>query len=99
MLCHTDAQGRHPDEPKIREYAGRSEAIPWVQVNRVVGHVYFSHAAHVVYAKMECAECHGEMKDKTEPVTTPQVAHLDMTRCMACHEERGASNDCLRCHK
>ncbi|MBI4568836.1 MAG: cytochrome c3 family protein [Planctomycetes bacterium] len=99
MLCHEEAKGKHADEPKIRQYAEKKEEIPWVQVNHVVGHVYFSHAAHVSWAKIDCSECHGDMKNRTEPVTHPQVDHLNMDRCVACHEERGASNDCLTCHK
>jgi len=99
LLCHSEPKGNHPDEPKIREYAAKSEAIPWVQVNRLPGHVYFSHTAHVTYAKMDCRECHGEMKDRTEPATTSQISELDMDRCMECHTEKGVSLDCLRCHK
>lgn len=98
-LCHTDPQGTNPEEPKVREYAARGEAIPWQQANRMAGHVYFSHVGHVKFAKMECKECHGEMKDRTEPVTMSTTHHLTMTACMACHQEKGASNDCLLCHK
>ncbi|MBI4230773.1 MAG: cytochrome c3 family protein [Planctomycetes bacterium] len=99
MQCHEEPQGEHPDEPRVREYAQRGQEIPWVRVNRLPGHVYFSHASHVRDAKMECAECHGAMEDAEAPVTLPQIGHLDMGTCMACHRERGASNDCLRCHK
>jgi menaquinone reductase, multiheme cytochrome c subunit len=99
LLCHAEAKGEHPDEPKIREYAERQEEIPWARVNRLPGHVYFSHVAHVGYAQMECATCHGEMKELQAPVTMSQIRHLDMRACMNCHEEKGASNDCLRCHK
>ena len=99
MLCHEEAKGTHPDEPKVREYAARGEAIPWIQVNRLGHDAYFSHVAHVNFAKMDCAECHGDMKDQTEPVTRPQITQLDMDRCMRCHKEKGASNDCLRCHQ
>lgn len=99
LLCHSEPQGEHPDEPKLREFAERGAEIPWVQVNTSVGHVYFSHAMHVKLGAMECAECHGDMSAQREPVTRSQVAHLSMARCMDCHAERGASNDCLACHK
>lgn len=99
LLCHEESKGNHPDEPKVREYAKDGREIPWAQANRLVGHVYFSHAAHTAYAKMDCRECHGEMKDATEAVTRSQIDHLTMSRCMACHEEKGVSNDCLMCHK
>ena len=99
LLCHAEAQGDHPDEPKIRELAETRGEIPWVRVNRLPGHVYFSHEAHVRWARMECAACHGDMTQATEPVTESQIDDLTMGRCMACHAERGAANDCLACHK
>lgn len=99
LKCHAEANGTSPEEPKVRQYTEGGKDIPWVQVNRMPGHVYFSHAAHVNYAKMDCAECHGDMKDRTEPVMASQVTHLTMARCMECHLEKGVSNDCLRCHK
>jgi len=99
MLCHAEPQGDSPEEPRIREYADRGEPIPWVQVNRVVGHVYFSHAPHVTLAKIECTTCHGDMTQVDAPVTASQIAWLDMDACMDCHKERQVSNDCLLCHK
>lgn len=99
LLCHEEAKGTHPDEPKIREYAKEGREIPWIRVNRLPGHVYFSHEAHVRYAKLDCRECHGDMKQRTEPVTVSQIRHLDMDTCMRCHTENNVSNDCLRCHK
>jgi hypothetical protein len=99
LLCHGEAIGTHPDEPKIRAYAEQNAEVPWVQVNRLPGHVYFSHAAHVTYGEMDCAVCHGNMRDRSEPVTVSQIGHLDMKTCMTCHQQKGASVDCLRCHK
>jgi hypothetical protein len=99
LLCHKEAKGTNPEEPKIRKYADEGHEIPWEQVNRLPGHVYFSHVAHVKYAKMECITCHGEMKDRNEPVSVPQIDHLTMNACMACHKEKGVSTDCLLCHK
>ena len=98
-LCHADTQGDSPEAEVVRGYVERKEEIPWVQANRMAGHVYFSHAMHVKLGKMDCAECHGDMSQATSPVTTSQVEHLTMARCMECHRERAASNDCLACHK
>lgn len=99
LLCHEEPQGESEHEPMVREYAEQGEPIPWVQVNHVEGHVYFSHAPHMVLAEMECADCHGEMTSLEEPPGYSQVSWLTMKACMDCHEERGASNDCLLCHK
>lgn len=99
LLCHGEAQGEHPDEPKIREFAESLGAIPWKRINRMDGHVYFSHEAHVRFAEMECATCHGDVASLAEPAGQSQVEHLTMERCMSCHEVEGVTNDCLACHK
>lgn len=98
MSCHKDPQGKDPTEPRVREYAQRGEEIPWIRVNRLPGHVYFSHAAHVTLGKMECKTCHGDMTQVSESLTAPNV-HLDMVACMSCHTEKRASNQCVACHK
>ena len=99
MLCHVEPQGEHPDEPLVRDYADRGDAIPWIQVNRLPGHVFFSHRAHVTRAGMDCAECHGDMSVVSAPVGLPQIEHLDMASCVQCHEQRSARSDCIDCHK
>ena len=99
LVCHAEPLGEHPEEAKVRAHAERGEEIPWIQVNRLPGHVYFSHAVHVKLAAMECAACHGDMSRATEPVHASQIGNLTMRRCMECHADAGASNDCLACHK
>jgi hypothetical protein len=99
MDCHKRAKGEHPDEPKVREYAKRAEQIPFVQVNRYPGHVYFSHRAHVRFAGMDCQECHGDMASLSEPVSEPTASLTTMAGCMDCHRERQASLECAACHK
>ncbi len=99
LLCHEEPQGEDVNEPLVREYAERDEPIPWVQVNRVVGHVYFSHAPHVVRGELDCKVCHGEMTTIDEPVTESQIDWMTMDACMDCHTKEKVSNDCLLCHK
>ncbi len=98
-LCHKEVKGESPAAAEVTRYIEEGLVIPWQQVNRVVGHVYFSHKAHVRYGEMACAECHGEMATLETPVTSSQVEHLDMEACMDCHQARGAANDCLTCHR
>lgn len=100
MECHEDPMSKHPEEARQRkEYWEAGREIPWVQVNRLPGHVYFSHAAHVAYGKMDCAVCHGDMKERSEAVTVSQIGHLDMKACVECHERKGAASDCVDCHQ
>lgn len=99
VLCHQEQKGESAAEAKLREFITAKTEVPWVRVNRLVGHVYFSHEAHVTRGQMDCAECHGDMKSKTTPTTASQIDHLDMRACMECHERRGAANDCITCHQ
>ncbi len=98
MNCHDEPNGKSPEEPKVRELAAKGP-IPWVQVNRLPGHVYFSHAAHVTRGKLDCKQCHGDMAKASAPVTRSQIAALTMSACRQCHLDRGVRNDCLTCHK
>lgn len=98
MDCHGKARGNHPDEPKVRVYAERGQEIPWIRVDRLPGHVYFSHATHVTLAKMKCEDCHLGILSATLALTLPDE-HQTMEDCMRCHRERKASNQCKSCHK
>lgn len=100
MECHKEAQGDAPDEneAKVREYGKAKKQIPWVQVNRNAGHVYFSHRVHVAFAGFECSECHGKVEDLEHAITEPTPALHDMDACMDCHAEHGGSLQCLACH-
>ncbi|MFZ8802663.1 MAG: cytochrome c3 family protein [Candidatus Calescibacterium sp.] len=67
-------------------------------MNKLPGHVYFSHKAHVVWAEMSCEDCHKGAKDKFEPYQKSDIAYLTMGKCMSCHEKKGASFDCITRH-
>lgn len=99
MKCHKEKQGDTPEEGVLLQYAARKEEPPWVQVNHVAGHVYFSHRAHVGFAEMECDVCHGDMKKVEHVLTRSNTEHLTMRACIACHAKQGASNDCVVCHQ
>jgi hypothetical protein len=98
MDCHFKARGDHPDEPKVRAYAEHKQEIPWIRVDRLPGHVHFSHAAHVTLAKMKCEDCHQGILSATLALTLPDI-HQTMEDCMRCHREHKASVECKVCHK
>ena len=95
--CHEEAQTESADEAKLVEYIQAGEPIPWVKVYTVPDHVYFSHRRHAAIAAIECESCHGPVGQRTEPVVRAAV-DMTMDHCMDCHEESGASNDCIWCH-
>lgn len=48
-----------------RQYTGNTSPIKWVKVHNLPDHVYFSHAQHVNIGKIECENCHGDVKTYT----------------------------------
>jgi hypothetical protein len=96
MVCHQAIATDKPEIQKVAAYEQRGEEIPW---QRVYGwtdeaHVRFNHAPHI-RAEVQCATCHGDVPQMT--VATRAVDHT-MGFCVACHQERKVSNDCLTCH-
>ncbi len=58
--CHEEVQGESPDEKIfVEEYVAREREVPWLIYSRQPDCVFFSHAAHVKLADMECVTCHG----------------------------------------
>jgi hypothetical protein len=68
--CHEEAVGESPEEAKlVQEYVEPGKEIPWLIYARQPQCVFFSHAAHVNMAEMECVTCHGPVgeSDHTRP--------------------------------
>lgn len=96
MQCHDDA--KTPEEKKLKAFEAAHAEPAWQRVYRMPAHVYFSHRRHVALGKVQCAVCHGSVDKATEPPARPAVKQT-MTWCIACHEERRASIDCIACHR
>jgi len=96
MTCHEDTATDKPEIQKLTAYYKRKEEIPWQRVYGFVeeSHVRFNHSPHV-RAGVECATCHGDITQMT--VAQRTVDHT-MGFCISCHQQKGASNDCLVCH-
>lgn len=92
------------DEPDSSEkailmgYLESEREIPWRRIYEVPSHVYYSHRRHVTVAKIDCAECHGDIGNSTSPPGKP-LNKLTMKFCIGCHEERGVTTDCNACHR
>ena len=98
--CHDmdDEEGGHPEKDRLFAYADTEQDIPWIRVALTKPDVFFSHRRHVRAARMDCLECHTDQSTLTEPPSTGRLV-MSMTACIECHEERGASADCLACHR
>jgi hypothetical protein len=60
--CHEEIQGIDPDEIKfVEEYVSKEREVPWLIYAKQPDCVFFSHAAHIKGADMECVTCHGHI--------------------------------------
>ena len=60
--CHEEIQGDDPDEIKfVEEYVSKGREVPWLIYSRQPDCVFFSHAAHIKGAGMDCVTCHGHI--------------------------------------
>ena len=92
--CHRSVLSEQPEILKVLEYWENEEPIPWVRVHDLPDYVRFTHKAHV-RAGVGCETCHGNVAEMEAAV---QVESLGMGWCVSCHEDRGATRDCLACH-
>jgi len=98
MACHAAPLSESLEEEKVRAYAERGHEIPWITIHALPDHSFFSHRRHVALGKLDCAVCHGDMTQRTAPVTAPAVK-LTMAWCVGCHTQRNVTTDCSACHK
>ena len=58
--CHDEVLGESTDEAVfVNQYVAQGREVPWLVYSRQPDCVFFSHAAHIQGAKMECTTCHG----------------------------------------
>jgi len=108
MECHEDVIGASEEEEKfVAEYVVPEREVPWLVYSRQPDCVYFSHAAHVITGKMECAECHGHIGESEHSRVYEENRISGYSRDIwgknisgFGHEpwERMKMNDCSKCH-
>ena len=100
MGCHKLAVTDRPEIQKLTGYFERGETVPWVEVYKLPQHVKFNHKRHVL-ANVQCAECHGPVKEMDVMYQYPS---LRMGWCVSCHRKNmndpkfPATMDCVVCH-
>lgn len=62
----------------------KANPIKWIKVYNLPDHVYFNHSQHVVVGKLDCTNCHGDVKSMG---TIEQKNPLTMKWCIECHRE------------
>ncbi len=72
-------------DPKAGTYDdSKQNPLKWIKVHNLPDHVYFNHSQHVVVGKIDCATCHGNIKEMT---VAEQKAPLTMKWCIECHRK------------
>jgi cytochrome c2 len=71
-------------DPATQKYDKEPKGIRWVKVHNLQDFVFFSHQQHVKVGKLDCANCHGDVKTMT---TAQQVQPLTMGWCIDCHRK------------
>lgn len=107
IQCHESQQGDSLAEAKlVEEYITPRKEVPWLSYAYQPLCVFFSHAAHVKVAHLECIECHEDMSQSTSarPVKMYRISAyskdtMSMEDCEDCHAKKGTSNACFICHK
>lgn len=84
-----------PQIQQVREAWVNQEPVNWVRVHRLPDHTIFTHDAHV-RAGVSCAACHGNV---AQMETAIKVRPLNMSDCVACHQQTNAPTDCFTCHQ
>lgn len=95
MGCHGAMDQKGAEEAKLLAYWQAQEPIPWKRLQRTPDYIYFTHDMHLT-SGLTCVDCHGRVERMR---FTPRAATNEMGWCLTCHQQRGASTDCLTCHR
>jgi len=96
--CHEGGLGDSTEEKKLLELAAQDPQPSFKKLFRLPDHAYYSHRRHVKVAGLACELCHGKIQETTRPPARPLV-RVTMDGCIKCHNERGVSVGCARCHR
>lgn len=107
--CHGEMQGRSEEEKIFYEqYVLKDREVPWLVYARQPDCVFFSHAAHVHGAKMDCVTCHGHIgtSESLKPYEENRITGYSrdiwghkITGIKQNTWDRMKMDDCAECHK
>lgn len=107
--CHQDVQGESKDEEIfVNEYVANEKEVPWLIYSKQPDCVFFSHAAHVKMAQMECKDCHGDIGESESLKVyrenrisgySQDIWGENIARFQKNTWDGMKMNDCARCHE
>ncbi len=95
MGCHQNIDAKNAGIQTLLDHWSEQRPVSWVRLQRLPDFVYFTHERHLA-KQVQCVDCHGHVEATPH---TPRAATYEMGWCLACHQQRGASRDCITCHK
>jgi hypothetical protein len=106
--CHEEANSEDPEEIKfVEEYVKKEREVPWLVYSRQPPCVFFSHAAHVKNAEMDCGTCHGPIgeSESLKPYQQNRITGYsrdiwgeNMLGLKRNSWDRMKMDDCAECH-
>ncbi len=107
--CHSRSVGTSAEEARfVREYIDTGRKIAWIVYSRQPRNVWFSHAAHVKLAGLDCGSCHSgqSYSDRLRPARFSRISgySLDVFGQTVFNipstPSRGMRmDDCVSCHR
>ena len=107
--CHEDVMGETEDEAIfVEQYVKTEQEVPWLVYSRQPDCVFFSHAAHVIKAGMDCETCHGDVGTTTHLKPYQENRITGYSRDIWGHSiagfksntyDRMKMDDCAECHE
>jgi hypothetical protein len=96
MTCHATVRAESPAIRTLTAAHAAREEIAWRRVYRLPSYVYFSHQVHVTAGRVDCAVCHGNVRDLA---VMQKLKDTRMATCVECHQASGAPTACDSCHE
>lgn len=95
MGCHKFVAKDKAGVQALAALFEKGESPHWQRVTILPDFIYFTHRMHI-RSKVDCKECHGEVKDMH---TVRTAVTMNMGFCIDCHSQHNATVDCVACHK
>jgi len=109
ISCHEDKIGESENEAVfVDEYVAKEREVPWKVYARQPDCVFFSHAAHVEGAKLDCRTCHGDIgeSESLKPYQANRITGYsrdiwgnNIAGIKIDSWDRMKMDDCAKCHK
>ncbi|MDL2269037.1 cytochrome c family protein [Desulfosarcina sp. OttesenSCG-928-A07] len=107
--CHDEMVGQSAEEAEfVASYVWKNREVPWFSYARQPDCVFFSHAAHVLAARMDCVTCHGDIgtSESARPYEYNRITGYsrdiwgkNIAGIKQNTWDRMKMSDCAECHK